>query len=146
MRSKLLPALLIFTFFSVAVFGFLGVSAMEMEHGGNSTCLFSVFTGNESCISLQSTVAVAAHYLDMAGWLSGALASFDIFALVFLLIFLFILFVAPSFSLASPALSRLFSVTLRSFFVKEKTTLLRWLAYHNKRGLSVLARVRISVV
>ncbi len=124
----------------VAIFGFLSIGTME--HGNAHTCLFA-FAGGTLCAPFPNNIAGAMHYLDMLGWLSTALASFDILALVFPSLFVLGLFAILSLFLPAPPERHSFFTQAIERFSKEKHELLRWLSFHNKRDPHVLARVHV---
>ena len=145
MTYKTAPIVLIIALLSVSVFGFLGMAMVG--HEGSPSCLFATM-GGELCAPILSPAAVAGHHLDMLRWLSGALASFDIIALIFLfsLPFLFAVFVVPfSFPTTFSTVQRLF-VSTNELFVREAQALLEWLIYHSKRDQYALARVHLMNV
>ncbi len=141
MQRKVFTILLATALVSVAVFGFLGMGVLgdSMAH----TCPFSsLISGN--CAILESVASLAAHHFAALQNLAGEMASFDVLALVFSLLFLFALFPLRA------HLLKLSSSNARSPSRKEeepslvqKLRLLCWLAYHNKRDYLVPVRVRI---
>lgn len=140
MRSKLVPTLLAISLVSVAVFGFLGMGIMDdaMAH----TCPFSSLVSGD-CALLESIASLAAHHFAALQNLAQTMASFDIFVLVFLLLFLLALFPVCLFlsKIASVAAS---VVRAREELVSlQKIQLLCWLAYHNKRDYLAPVRVRV---
>ena len=143
MYAKILPFLLVIVLLSVAVFGVFGMGMGDMAADGDMhDCLFTL-PGSEVCASLSNALAIATHYFDMFRWLSVALSSFDILALVFSLAALFALLLLPrilrTLSLFAEAvfLPRVFSALVFVF----RAPLLRWLAFHYKRDPYALARV-----
>ena len=138
--SKTFSILILTSILFVAVFGFLG--AGMTEHGGSHSCLFA-FAGSEACAPLQSAIAITAHLLDMLERLSLALASFDIFALVFSFVFLLaiLLFYDSHSRRITP--QKFYQSFLFEPDTVWKNALLRWLAYHNKRDIPALARVHL---
>lgn len=140
MQVKTLTVFLVIALISVAVFGFLGMGVVGdvMTH----TCPFSALVSG-NCAILESVASLAAHHFAALQNLSGEMASFDILALVFSLLFLFALFYIH------PLLSRIFSTDDYPVFRYEELTfiqklrLLRWLAYHNKRDYLAPALVRV---
>ena len=140
LRSKTLSMVILTGVVFVALFGFLSIGTME--HGNTHDCLF-VFAGGALCAPFQNKAAVAMHYLDMLGWLSTSLASFDILALVFSSLFVLVLFAILSLFLPAPPERHSFFTQAIERFSKEKHELLRWLSFHNKRDPHVFARVQI---
>lgn len=144
MQSKLLPILLLVALVSIAIFGFLSIGTME--YGDSHKCLFAAFAGSEFCAPLQSVAAISTHYLDMIGWLFGSLASFDILVLVFsLIVFLALLLIQNLLYSRIEVPQRFILNFLPETDAFGKDTLLRWLAFHNKRDPHALARVHIPV-
>lgn len=141
MQRKILTILLATALVSVAVFGFLGMGVMDggMAH----TCPFSsLVLGN--CAILNSVASLAAHHFTMLQNLAGELASFDIFFLVFSLLFLCALFPTSEYPLKTlTSDARAVPRSREALPSIQKLRLLRWLAYHNKRDYLVPIRVRI---